>query len=138
MESRRVYREIEETVETGRFSSVSYPHSIISKSLRHRYHDVRDSRSDMAFYFVATSAFASHGKSKFESAKQVYEELADKFGSSLPFVDAARKRNEAERADAAEVFSEAADRLKEIGKKFADIQAKEDRKAGHDPNKIDL
>lgn len=136
MESRWVYRGIEEASETGRFSDERFPHSIVSRQLRYMYRAYRDSRFSFAAYYVATSSLLSHPRTKFDAAHGLHDELTNAMFDRLPYLAAEKARVDSDRENSVKVFNEAIGELEELAAKLEEIESKEPGRP--DPNKIDI
>lgn len=91
METRRVYRGIEEAALTGRYDTAEYPHSFISRGLRYEYRELCDFRRELS---VAAITLASeYGNDKLDAKKghDQVRKLLDKAVDCMPYLSRTQK-----------------------------------------------
>ena len=116
MESRRLYRELEEVIDTGRFASSDYPHSPLSKALRFRFREHRDLKDIYTANFVSVSALGSHRKIDIDSAQELQSEMLDDVLRHVPYFKTRADSKNQERERAVELFNEVASVMEEFSK----------------------
>lgn len=92
MESRRVYRGIEEAALTGRFSEGEYPHTFISRSLRYEYRELLDFRQELLAAAATTASEYSHSKLDVRKGSEQVRKLLDKAVECVPYLSRSQKR----------------------------------------------
>lgn len=86
MESRRIYRGVEEAAETGRFRDADFPHSPLSKALRRMYRELRDSERLMGLELLSLSALYGNGSAKLDEGNKARHNLLGEIRSSIPYL----------------------------------------------------
>ena len=92
MESRRVYRGIEEAALTGRFAKDEYPHTFISRSLRYEYRELLDFRQELLATANAVASEYSHQRLDIKKGGERVRKLLDKSVECMPYLSRSQKR----------------------------------------------
>lgn len=142
MESRWVYRGIEEAAETGRFEDSGYPHSSLSRFLRYNYRTYRDLIHRVSYKFCAVSSLLSRPDMKFDAALDLHQELMEDLESAIPYVGSRKRREtsklEEERSNLVSLFNKVLPELERLGQEYAKASEDAEKAEGHDPDKIDI
>jgi len=96
LESRRVYRGLEEAVLTGTWIPVEHPHSFLSRSLRYRFRETRDMLDINSSIYLSLSNIIGNSHVKMSKAQRMLDEQKDRLFSTIPYIasqtDKKRKR----------------------------------------------
>ena len=120
MESRWLYRGVEEVSDTGRFCDDEYPHTVVSRSVRYSLREHRDLFRLTLSRYVGSSARLSHSRYDPSSAEKSCSEILESAVSSIPYFAPDRSGNKTERERAVELFNEVADEMERIVARLSD------------------
>lgn len=119
MERRGVYRGIEDSIGSGAYSNLGFPHSYLSRSLRWALRSLRDDREVLIGRMVAVSALAGNSRIDVDSGREVQKELLDMIVSTIPYMRPSGSDAESERERAVELFNEVSDEMEELVARIA-------------------
>ena len=126
MESRRVYRGIEEAIRAGSCRD-SYPHSFLSRRLRYDFMETADLRRMKEVMVLASSAMHSHSRMDIDSVIRAHSDMMSSLIGTIPYFSPnADEDGKSDRDMAVELFERVADRMSELAGRLASSGGKVD------------
>ena len=100
METRSVYRKVEEAALLGHFERGDYYHSHLSESLRHKYREYRDLRGLEEAQLAAISSLYGNSKTDLDAGNRFVKRKFSSLRGTIPYLGRKVRSSENTRDDA--------------------------------------